>query len=117
MAGNTSDAVRKARNESVRRERNERAEAHNAVVKWVDPPFADWTCECANENCSEPVRLTIEEYEAIRDEPTHFVIAPSLDHVGAGIERIVRREDRYWVVEKVGVAAEVSEDLEPHDDD
>ena len=29
------------------------------------------------------------------------------------VERVVRREDRYWVVEKIGVAGEVSEDLDP----
>ena len=105
--------ARQARNESVLRERNEQAEAYNAVVKWVNPPFADWTCECAYENCEDPVRLTISEYEQVRAEPTHFLIAPSVEHVAPAVERVVRREDRYWVVEKIGVAGEVSEDLDP----
>ena len=49
----------------------------------------------------------------VRAEPTHFLIAPSVEHVAPAVERVVRREDRYWVVEKIGVAGEVSEDLDP----
>ena len=105
MAKDTPGAVRIAQNESRRRERNEQIEAHNAAINWVDPAFADWLCECANESCSEPVRLTIEEYEAVRRSPTHFLIAPSLDHLSAGVEQVVQRGDRYWVVEKIGPAA------------
>lgn len=44
---------RAARNQSLFREFNERLEASNAVF-WVDPPFADWIRECANESCSVP---------------------------------------------------------------
>ena len=113
MGKDTPGSVRIAQNESRHRERNEQIEAHNAVVHWVDPPFADWLCECANESCSEPVRLTIEEYEAVRRSPTQFLIAPSLDHLSARVEQVVQHGDRYWVVEKIGVGADVSEELDP----
>ena len=116
MTEDTPSAVRQARNESVLRERNERLEPYNAAQNWVNPPFADWTCECADESCAEPVQLTISEYERVRAEPTHFLIAPSLEHVAPAVEQVVRQEDRYWVVEKVGVAAEVSEHLDPRSD-
>ena len=104
------DPIRAARNEVLLRDYNERIEAHH---KWVDPPFAEWVCECADENCSEPVRLSIEEYEAVRAEPTHFLVVPSDEHVSPPVERVVRREERYWIVEKVGVAAEISDELDP----
>ena len=64
-------------------------------------------------SCSQPVRLTVEEYEAVRGEATQFVIAPSPEHVTADVEHVVLRQDRYWVVEKVGVGAQMSKELDP----
>jgi hypothetical protein len=105
---------RGARNQSRYREYNEAIEAHNRAHHWVDPPMPDWVCECVN-NCSQPVRMTITEYESVRTEPTHFLVAPSDEHVVDEIEDVVKRHERYWVVEKVERAAEVSEDLDPRD--
>jgi hypothetical protein len=106
---------RGALNQSRYREHNERIEPHNRVHYWVDPPMPDWVCECALD-CSDPVRLTIADYEAVRAEPTHFLVAPSLDHVVEAIENVVVRHDRYWIVEKRGHAGDVSEELDPRDD-
>jgi hypothetical protein len=80
----------------------------------VNPPLPDWTCECGDESCSDPIHLSIAEYEAVRAKPTQFVIAPSPEHVSSDVERVVQREERYWIVEKVGVAAAISEELDPH---
>jgi hypothetical protein len=107
---------RGARNQSRYREHNERIESHNRVHRWVDPPMPDWVCECAF-NCSQPVQMTIQEYEAVRAEPTHFLIAPSPEHVVEAIEHIVARHNRYWIVEKEDRAAEVSEALDPRSDE
>jgi hypothetical protein len=105
---------RAARNQSLFREYNERMEPSNAVHHWVNPPFADWICECANEACAVPVRLTMNEYEAVRENPTHFVVAPDEAHVVPEVEVVVvEREHRYWVVEKIGHAAAVSERFDP----
>ena len=104
------DVVRAAKNEIFLREYNERIQAHH---KWVGAALPEWACECANKNCPQPVLLSIEEYEAIRAEPTHFVIAPSSEHVNPEIERVVKREERYWVLEKVGVGAAVAEVFDP----
>ena len=102
------DPDRIAKNEDLRRDQNDRLEAHNASIHWVDPPYADWACECANESCSEPVRLTVAEYDEVRTNPTHFIIVPSEEHVTGEVERVVAHTERYWVVEKVGVAADES---------
>jgi hypothetical protein len=111
----SADAVeaRAARNESLFREINERIEASNAAHHWVDPPYADWVCECADEGCSAPVQLTVEEYEAVRANPAHFLVTPSDEHVSSEVEEIVHRHERYWVVEKLGDAGDVSEELDP----
>ena len=98
------------KNEALLREYNERIEAHH---KWVGSTLPEWACECANKNCPELVLLSIEEYEAIRAESTHFLVAPHAEHVDLRIERVVHREERYWVVEKVGIGAAIGEALDP----
>ena len=112
MTGDIRDD-RLAKNESLFREQNEHMEPHNAVHIWVNPAFADWICECADEGCAVPVRLTVAEYEAVRAKPTQFLVAPSEDHVFPDVECIIRRHERYWIVEKLGRAAEVSEKFDP----
>ena len=104
------DDVRAAKNEVVLRDLNERLEAHH---KWAGKRFSESVCECADETCVKPVELSIEEYENVRAEPTRFVVPPGDEHVNRGIERVVLREERYWLVEKIGVAAEISENLDP----
>jgi hypothetical protein len=106
----TNDAARLGKNEVILRDLNERLQAHDGSP---DQRFSEWVCECADMSCMKPVELSIEEYEMVRAEPTRFVVAPGDDHVTPGIERVVQREERYWVVEKVGVAAEVSKNLDP----
>jgi hypothetical protein len=112
VGGDVLDA-RAARNESLFREINERIEPSNAAHLWVDPPYADWVCECAREECAVPVQLTVQEYEAVRAEPARFLVAPSEEHVSPDVEHVVTRDDRYWVVEKRGTAGDVSEALDP----
>jgi hypothetical protein len=104
---------RAARNQALFREQNERIEGSNAAHSWVNPPFADWMCECAVETCSVAVRMTVAEYEKVRAEPTYFLVAPGNEHVVADVERVVFEHERYWVVEKLGLAAEVSERFDP----
>ena len=108
---------RVARNQSRFREINERIEPSNAAHNWVDPPYADWVCECAQPDCCIPVRLTIGEYESVRSDPAKFLVAPSDEHVIQQVEQIVDRNERYWVVEKVGVAGDVIEELDPRSDE
>ena len=47
----------------------------------------------------------------MRGVPTHFVVAPG--HVVPDVEVVVRETPRYQVVEKIGVAAKVSTQLDP----
>jgi hypothetical protein len=102
--------IRAARNETVLRDLNERLKTHN---EWLDERLSEWVCECANDECTIPVELSIEEYEGVRREPTRFVVAPGDAHVDPEIERVFRREERYWVVEKIGIGAEVANGLDP----
>ncbi len=100
-----SDAIRKAKNEIVLRKLNERIEEDHLRVQ---PDIAQWVCECADETCALPVKMSIAEYEAIRIEATQFFVAPTEEHVSTDIEYVVRREPSYWVLAKIGVGADMS---------
>jgi hypothetical protein len=104
------------RNEARSREHNERARASNAAHTWVDPPVPDWSCECGWVGCTEPVQISLAEYEAVRAVPTHFLVRPDEGHVARDIERVVERHPTYWVVEKVGPAAVLTAELDPRSD-
>jgi len=117
MAGGPSDlSERAARNEDLFRKLNEAIEPMNSAQAWFEPSIPDWVCECADESCTEAVNLTAAEYEAVRADPTHFLVAPSLKHVVGSVERVVERHERYWVVEKAGAAGELTEILDERSD-
>lgn len=105
-------AVRAARNQALYREINERVEAINKAFDSL-LPLGDWICECADENCMERLSLTHAEYEALRVQAARFAVKPSEDHVYPDIEKVVERHERYWVVEKVGAAAEAVARIDP----
>ena len=67
--------------------------------------FCEYVCECALRACTASVRLSIDEYLAVREDPTWFVVAPG--HSSSGLGRVVRSTDRYEVVEKLGGPARV----------
>ena len=103
---------RAARNQSLFRQVNERIEALNESFGLV-LPMGDWVCECANESCIVQIELTLAEYEAVRKRGDHFVVAPSEKHVWPDVEHVVKRTDRYWVVEKVGESSEMAKAIDP----
>jgi hypothetical protein len=108
---------RAARNEDRFRKINEEIEPSNAAHAWFEPSSPDWVCECANEGCTQAVRLSVAEYESVRAEPTHFIIAPTSEHLVPGVERVVARHEGYWVVEKLGRAGALTEILDERTDD
>lgn len=98
-------------NESLFRETNEGikrglwpGEEHQEV------PFR---CECARPDCAEAVRLTPAAYEHVRAHARRFVLVAG--HQVPGAEVVLERHPGYLVVEKVGVAAAVAEELDPRD--
>jgi len=107
MGEQADRSERAARNQAMYRAVNERVSEINQASDSLFDGLGDWVCECANTDCSEPVQLTHEEYEAVRTTPTRFVVRFSDAHVFPEVENVVERHERYWVVEKVGVAAEL----------
>jgi hypothetical protein len=109
----TNRGERAARNEAVFRRVNERLEEVNAAFEsMVDG--AEFVCECADIGCVERIELSIEQYEAVRDVPTHFIVKPG--HELADEERIVDSHGEYLIVEKIGHAGQRATDLDPRSD-
>jgi hypothetical protein len=104
----TSERVGK--NEALFREVNERIKEVSGQAVALDGGVEiQFVCECSDEGCSEPIELTLPEYETVRAEPTHFVVA--LGHVSEpDDEHVVREAEAYVVVEKSGDAGEVAEE-------
>ena len=59
-------------------------------------PEAEFFCECGDSRCTERIRLTLREYEAIRAMPGRFLVIPS--HEGAPYRRVIESNDRFSVV-------------------
>jgi hypothetical protein len=92
------------RNQSLSREINEAVkELHDSFEGVAE--CEDWMCECANADCVERVRVSSNEYEAVRADGSRFFVAPTDEHVWAECESITERTDRYWIVEKIDAAA------------
>ena len=99
---------RLARNEALFREVNER-------VKDARAPDEDeqivFICECGDEDCTAEVSLTLREYEAVRSDPLHFVVAHG--HANPSIEEVVERTDRYEVGRKHPEEARIARETDP----
>lgn len=108
----SSHADRAARNEALFRRVNERLEEVNKAFEDLLGE-ADFFCECAAVECMEKIRMSIAEYEELREVSTHFAVKPG--HEDSTVERVVDERTGYVVVEKVGRAADRAEELDPRE--
>jgi hypothetical protein len=92
---------------------NERIEGLNSDFSLITPDSGDWVCECANEHCVDVVQMSVAEYEAVRAKPNRFVVMPDDGHVWPDVEHVVKRTDRYWIVEKFGFGQVLAEETDP----
>jgi hypothetical protein len=98
-------------NESLFRLLNERLERR--VADSEPESTFEIVCECAREDCTLRIPILIAEYEAIRTEPTKFVVVSG--HSDPDVERVVDESDGHEIVEKLGEAAIVAEVENPRD--
>jgi hypothetical protein len=99
-------------NEAVFRDINERIEAG----RWPGEPGEPiaFRCECASLGCNLLIELTLAEYERVRADSRHFVLAAG--HEIADVELVVERGAGHVVVEKVGEAGRAAEETDPRED-
>ena len=85
-----------ARVESLFRDVNERI-AESA--ERFDADRAEFVCECADQECTERVAATLDEYEHARADGTTFILRPG--HEDTRVERVIeRRGSRVAIVQK-----------------
>jgi hypothetical protein len=104
----TGDEETRAKNEATFRDANERIRA--AELR-LDPPLerVPYLCECDDVLCTEPIRLTAEEYERIRGDGDTFLVVPGHSSRGGVIEE----HEHYFVVRKEDRGGEVARALDP----
>ncbi|MDQ3645853.1 MAG: hypothetical protein M3345_02845 [Actinomycetota bacterium] len=103
-------AQKMAKNEALFRDLNERIK--RAMGSTMLPhEKQQFICECGREDCFEEIELTFSEYESLRQNPRHFAVLR--DHDAPEIEKVVATYQAYIVVEKIGVGAEIVEELDP----
>ena len=99
---------RAAKNEAVFREINERIKD---VTVAQEATWAEALCECSDPSCRATINIQLDEYEEVRRDGARFALIAG--HEDPAVERVVRRTDRFLVVEKTGAGADIARDADP----
>src|SRR5918992_946739 len=102
-------AARVAENESIFRRANEKLEER--FREFEATGLTPFLCECGDAACTQVIRLTLDEYEAVRAHGAHFAIVPG--HQILEAERVVEQNGRYDVVQKLHAGRRVAEARDP----
>jgi hypothetical protein len=94
----TARAERIARNESLFRELNEELERGLSGVDRDPDERAAFVCECGHPDCSQMVKVPLDDYQRAHEADDHFVILPG--HEKPEAERVVEEHEDWVVVEK-----------------
>jgi hypothetical protein len=99
-----------ADNESRFRDINERLQADLRRLP-VDSDPVDFICECGHAACTATVRLTLDEYEHVRQDPAMFAMLPG--HQIEDVEDVVATTERYLIARKKPPSWPVVEATDP----
>lgn len=108
---------RRAQNEALFRDLNERVKEIDERLEpngmGAPPAELEFLCECADLECAKRFAMSRDEYEAVRQHPSYFVVIP--EHVDEAIEQVIEVRAGYVIVSKDGDAAEVARETDPND--
>ena len=84
-------------------EKTFRAANDQLLEEWSGLDFARsrdvlFICECGDAACRQPLRMTIAEYEALREDDDTFAIVPG--HLIPASEHKIAENDRFATVKK-----------------
>lgn len=101
------------RNEALFREVNERIRDVSQSLESVSGSSGvQFVCECSRTECHASVSMELDDYERVRGHPARFLAA--IGHLWSSqSERLVEDNATFWILEKVGDAADVAEDADP----
>jgi hypothetical protein len=110
-AGSEEEMLRAARNQALYREVNEKIASLNEAFGEALEAGSTWVCECADQECSEPIEMPLGEYERLRAHPNRFAVLRG--HVYPQVELVVEEHDGYVVVEKLGAGSAFVSEHDP----
>jgi hypothetical protein len=94
MAGQREE--RFARNEAIFRSGNER------MAEWEErhreEEVEEYLCECADTECRKKVPLAKGDYERVRSDSMHFVVAPG--HEIPDVETVIEKHETWLMIRK-----------------
>jgi hypothetical protein len=103
---------RKAANEAVFRDVNERIEDLQREFARVEHEPLHIVCECDRLDCVEQLSMALHAYEDLRSDSSCFVVVPG--HEDPEVETVVETTDGYTIVRKhAGAPQEVAEETDP----
>jgi hypothetical protein len=108
------EGERRARNEALFREVNERVEelADRLSGYGNDPSLlAGFVCECSRSDCASQLQVSYAKYETVRENPLRFLVLPG--HEDLEVDRVLERHGGFFVVEKFGEASEIAVEEDP----
>jgi hypothetical protein len=95
-----------AKNETLFREVNERVKAIDEAHALSRDDIWEFLCECGSAECTQPIALTLAEYERARSSPIQFILVPG--HERPEVETLIEATDRFVVVAKKAGEQEIA---------
>ena len=108
MSESPSDRV--AKNEALFRAVNDRVRELGDETALVSDTI-DFLCECGNGDCLQAIAMRADEYELVRANPVHFVVAHG--HEKPDVERVVAESDGFVVIEKHPDEQDIARSTDP----
>jgi hypothetical protein len=103
---------RKALNEAVFREVNERIELLQHPFATAEQRPLNIVCECDRLTCAEQLSVRLETYEKVRSDASLFLVRPG--HDDETVEDIVDTGGDYMIVRKrIGEPRDIAEQTDP----
>jgi hypothetical protein len=106
---------RVAENETHFRKANEALLEKWGELELVPAHTTLFICECGDLRCTDVIRMTVDEYEAVRGDANTFAIVPGHDDRSTEevVEGVVEENDRFSVVKKRDAYRQATEATDP----
>jgi hypothetical protein len=86
----------------------------NESIEQLTPATAETfliACECARQDCMRVIEVAHPDYKSVRQESDRFIVANG--HQFPDLERVVSTRQHYLIVEKIGEAGSLADELDP----
>jgi hypothetical protein len=103
MSDGRAHITRVAETEAAFREANEKL---RKAFEDADEELLPFLCECGDFKCTDLVRVRLDVYAGVRNQPAWFLVSPG--HKQLDSEEVVERGEGYDIIEKSGLAGEVA---------